>query len=192
MTMETTKPLIPSAIKAGLILAVVGIIIFVVEYVAGIQPIGFIKPMIIGLVVLAIYIGVLVFLLKKYRTEIGGLISFGNAFLFCFITFLTSSIVSFLFTYLFQNYFDPTYMPHMMQAQRDFMENYFSSKMSEDQVAKAMEKFDESVTNPNSFLKILKNTAGALIMGTIASLIIAAIMKKKPAMFDNSGTGGVI
>jgi hypothetical protein len=190
--MESTKPLFPSAIKAGVYLAIAGIVLFILEYVADIKPVGIMKPILLMLLSFAIMIALLVFFLKKYRTEIGGLITFGNAFLFCFIAFVTSTIISTAFTYVFMNYFDPLYMQHVMQAQKEFMENYLQGKVSEEQLTKTMEQIDLQAAKANTLLQTIKNMSFGLIFGLIISLIVSAIMKKNPSIFDTTGTGGVI
>jgi hypothetical protein len=190
--MESTKPMLPAALKAGVYLAIAGIIIFIIEYVADIKPVGILRPIIIMLVSFAIIITMLVFLLKKYRTDIGGYISFGNAFLFCLLAFVASTILSTAFTYLFMNYFDPMYMQHVMQAQKDFMENYLSGKVSDEQLAKTLQQIDEQAAKANSLMQTIKQMSFGLIFGVIISLILGAIMKRNPALFDNSSTGGVI
>lgn len=190
--MEPTKPLFPTALNSGLIIAVVGIVIFIFEYVAGIMPVGIFKPFLIMMVSYLIILGILVFLFAKYRTAIGGYITFGNAFLYLFIALACSAVITTIFNYIFTTYFDPNYMKHVMELQRDAMENYFAGKLSEEQSAAAMAKFDEQAANSSSIMQTVKVLIGGLIMGAIFALIIGAIMKKKPSLFDNAGTGGVI
>jgi hypothetical protein len=190
--MEPTKPLFPSAIKAGVYITIAGMVIFILEYVADIKPVGIMKPILMMLASYAIIITMLVILLKKYRTETGGFISFGNAFLYCLVAFITSTIITTAFTYIFINYFDPQYMQHMMQAQRDYMENYLSGKVSEEQLSKTLDQIDAQAANANSLLSTLKNMSFGVIFGAIASLIIGASMKKNPSLFEGDGAGGVI
>ncbi|NVO18325.1 MAG: DUF4199 domain-containing protein [Bacteroidetes bacterium] len=190
--METSKPMFPAALKAGGYLAIIGIVLFIIQYVAGIEMVGIWKPILLMLLNFGIIITVLVFLLKSYRTSTGGLISFGQAFLFCFIAFFASSIISTIFTYVFNNYFDPGYMKHMLEAQKDYMENYLSGKVSDTQLQETLNKIDKQAADANSIFATIKNMGIGLIFGAVASLIIGAIMKKNPSVFDNSAPGGVI
>lgn len=190
--MDSTKPMYTTALIAGVYLAIAGMVIFIIEYVAGIKPVGFLKPILMMLVSYAVIITMLVFLLKKYRTETGGFITFGNAFLFCLFAFIASTIINTLFTYVFLNYFDPSYMQSIMQAQKEWMENYLSGKVSEEQLTKTLEGIDEQAAKANTLMATIKNMSFGLIFGAIASLIIGAIMKKNQSLFDNSGSGGVI
>jgi hypothetical protein len=190
--MEPTKPLFPAALNSGLIISVIGIAIFIIEYVAGIMPVGIFKPFLIMMVSYIIVIGVLVFYFSKYKKDIGGYISFGNAFLYLFIALACSAVITTVFNYIFTTYFDPNYLKHIMELQRDAMESYFAGKLSEEQTAAAMAKFDEQAANTGSIMQSVKMLFGGIIIGAIFALIIGAIMKKKPSLFDSNGTGGVI
>jgi predicted neutral ceramidase superfamily lipid hydrolase len=190
--MESTRPLFNMAVKAGIYLAIAGIVIFVIEYVAGIRPVGFVKPFLIMLVSLAVSITLLVIFLKQYRTASGGFITFGNAFLFCIAAFVTSIILSTIFTYIFIHYFDPQYIQNIINEQKEFMENYLTGKVTEEQLTDALNKIDEQAAKADSIMTTIKQMLWGLGIGVVASLIIAAIMKKDPGVFDNSGSGGVI
>ena len=114
--METRKELYTSAVKAGLVIAAIGILWFIIQYILDIKPVGLVKPILLGLFALALNIVILVFYLKKFRTQAGGTISFGNAFLFSFVALACAAIISTAFTYLFIQFFDPMYMKNIMEA----------------------------------------------------------------------------
>ncbi len=190
--METRKELFLSALKAGFIIAAVGIVLFVVEYVADIKPVGLMKPILMMLFGLAVNITLLVIFLKQYRTKIGGFISFGDAFLYCFTTLAVAALISTLFTFIFMKFFDPMYMKNIMEAQKGWMENYLAGKMPEDKIAEQLAKLDEQAEKATTIVQNVKNIGIGLIFGAIISLIVGAIMKKNPDVFDNSTTGGVI
>ena len=189
--METKNSLFNSALKSGLIIGTVSIVIFIIMYVADIKPVGIMMPVIIMLVALAVSITILVILFQKYRTEIGGYISFRDAFLYCFITLIISSLVSTLFTFVFIKLIEPDYYKNIMEAQKTWMENYLSGKVSEDQMAKSIEKIDEQAATMGSVASTLKNFLYGSIVNGIIALIVGAIMKKKPGVFENT-SGGVI
>jgi len=190
--MESRNILFPEALKAGLIIGAVGIALFVLYYVAGIQPVGILKPIMLLILGLAINVVILVVLLKKYRTSQEGIISFLNAFLFGLIALVTAGIISTAFNYFFINYFDPEYMKNVLQAQRDWMENYLSGRASDDQITDALDKIDAQAENIGSIGQSLKGLLSSVIFGGIVALIVAAIMKKNPDVFNNSTSGGVI
>jgi hypothetical protein len=190
--MESRKLLYNSSFKAGLIIGVVGIALFIIEYAADIKPVGFIKPILMLLLGIAINVAVLVFMLKKFRTEIGGYISFGDAFLYCLIALITASIISTIFTFLFIQFFEPDYMKNIMQSQKDWMENYLSGKVSDEQMTAALEKIDQQAGKMTPISQSVRSLIGGVVMGAVIALIVGAIMKKNPNVFDNVDKGGVI
>ncbi len=189
--METKDSLYISALKAGLIIGVVSIVLFLIMYVADIKPVGIMMPILIMLISIAIGIIILVVLFKKYRTSIGGFISFRDAFLYAFIALAVSVIVSQLFSYLFVMLVEPEYYKNIMEAQKAWMENYLAGKMPEEQITQQLDKIDAQTAKMGSFSTLLKNTLIGIIVGGIEALIIGAIMKKNPEIFDNNA-GGVI
>lgn len=189
--METKNSLFISALKSGLIIGVVSIVVFIIMYVADFKPVGIMMPFVILLVGLAINIAILVILFKKYRNEIGGFISFGDAFLYCFIALVAATVLSTIFTFLFIQFIEPNYYKSIMDAQKTYMENYLSGKVSEEQMAQTMDKIDEQAAKMGSLSTTLKNLAFSTLFSGVIALIVGAIMKKKPDVFENT-SGGVI
>jgi hypothetical protein len=189
--METKNTLYSSALKGALILAVISIVYFLIMYVGNIKPVGIMMPILTGLISIAITVIFLVVSLKKYRTQTGGFISFGNAFLYCFIISAVSALIYIVFSNLFIYFIEPDYYKNIMEAQKAWMENYLAGKMPEENIAAELDKLDAQAVNMNSFGYILKTAGFTVLFGSIISLIIAAIMKKKPDVFENA-SGGVI
>jgi hypothetical protein len=189
--METKNTLFSSAFKSGLILGVVSIIVFIVMYVADIKPVGIMMPILMLVIATAISITVLVVLFKKYRTEVGGFISFRDAFLYCFIAFSVSVVLSQFFSYMFITLVEPDYYKNIMDAQKTWMENYLSGKVSDEQMTEALDKIDAQAADMNKISTVFKNIAGSVLFGGIVSLIIGAIMKKKPDLFDTNAGGAI-
>lgn len=189
--METKNSLFSSALKSGLIIGIVSIVVFIIMYVADIKPVGIMMPFVIMLIGLAINITVLVVLFKKHRTEAGGFISFGNAFLYCFIALAVASVISTIFTLLFVQFIEPDYYKSIIDAQKTYMENYLSGKVSEEQMAQTMDKMDEQAAKMGSVKSTLIGLLTSVIVSGIIALIAGAVMKKNPDIFDNTA-GGVI
>lgn len=189
--METKNSFFSSALKSGLIIGVVSIVVFIIMYVADLKPVGIMMPIVLGLVGLAINIVLLVIFFKNYRTQIGGFISFRDAFLYCFVVLVIASLVSTIFTLLFIQFIEPDYYKNLMEAQKAYMENYLSGKVSEEQMAQTLEKIDEQSAKMGSVTSTLKGLLWSTVFSAVIALIVGAIMKKKPEMFDNN-SGGVI
>lgn len=190
--MENKKAMYNSALKSGLIIGAVSIVVFIFMYVADIKPVGIMMPFVIMIIGLAINIGVLVYLFKSFRTQIGGYISFGDAFLYCFIAMVVATVVSTLFTLLFIQFIEPNYYKNLMDAQKAYMENYLSGKLSEEQMTQALDKMDAQAAKMTPVSNMIKSLIGGVVFSGIIALIVGAIMKKKPEMFDNTTSGGVI
>ncbi|MHC1774436.1 MAG: DUF4199 domain-containing protein [Lentimicrobium sp.] len=188
--METNKSVFYPAIQAGLIIGAVSIGLFIIQYIGGIKPVGIMKPILIGLFGFTVSIILLVIYLKKYRTETGGFIKFSDAFLFGFIALLISSVLYSVFNFIFNQYFDPDYTRTIIEAQKDYMENYLSGKVSEEQLQDSLDQIDEGMNKSN-----FKQSLGSLIAGSIfaliVSLIVGAIMKRNPGIFDDKAQEGV-
>ena len=189
--METKNSMFISALKSGLIIGVVSIVVFLISYVADFKPVGILMPILYGISSFAILVIILVYLFKNYRTQIGGYISFRNAFLYCFIAFAAGSILSSLFSALFIQFIEPEYYKNIMEAQKVYMENYLSGKMSDEQITEQLDKIDEQAATMGSFSGMLKTLAGSILIGGIVGLIIGAIMKKNPEMFDTTAGGAI-
>jgi hypothetical protein len=189
--METKNTLFSSALKSGLIIGAVSIVTFLVMYVFDIKPIGILIPILLLLVSVAISIVILVILLKKYRVSSGGFISFRDAFLFAFIALAISVILYQVFNYAFLQLIDPEYNKTIMEAQKTWMENYLSGKMSDDQITEQLDKLDEQAAKMGTFSTLLKNIFWSIIVFGIVALIVGAIMKKKPEMFGTNEGGAI-
>ena len=190
--MEKKNTLFVSGVNAGLIIAAVGIVIFILEYVFGIMPVGIVQPILIGLFSIALTIVVLVLLLKNYRTKNEGVLSFRDAFLFAFIALVTGGLISTIFSYLFMNYFDSQYITKMMEAQRSFMESYLTGKVPEEKLSETLNSIDDKLKNMGTLAQTIKGFFINVVVGAIIALIVAAIMKKQPNIFEDKASGGVI
>ncbi|HOW32655.1 MAG TPA: DUF4199 domain-containing protein, partial [Bacteroidales bacterium] len=191
-TMENKKSLLNASLMASLYIAGAGILFFVLMYILGIKPTGIFKPILIMLAGLAISIVILVVFLKKYRKSQEGFISFGNAFLFGLIALVVSGIISSVFSYLFMKFFDPDYMKNIMEAQKEWMENYLSSKgLTEEQMQASLSKLDQQANMP-LMKQTIKSLISNTIFGAIVALIVGAVMKKNRDIFNDQKTGGVI
>jgi uncharacterized membrane protein (DUF106 family) len=173
-------------------LAGAGILYFVLMYILDIKPIGLFKPFLIMIIGLAISIVILVIFLKKYRASQEGFISFLDAFLFGLIALVAAGIISSIFSYLFMKFFDPNYMKNILEAQKEWLENYLSAKgLSEDQIEQQLMKIDKQANIP--LLKsTLKSLAWNVGFSAIVALIVGAVMKKNRNVFDDQKSGGVI
>jgi hypothetical protein len=176
---EKSSPLLKSSLTYGAYLGLISILISVVIWAGGIiESMGIFGSAILGLLSLVIsFILVLIFA-KNYRNkEMGGYITFGQAFQFTILVIIVSTIISLIYNYIFHSFIAPEYNENLMAVMQEKMMAYMERVGApESQVDKALEKFEEVPT----IWKTLRQTLLAgFIGGAIVSLIVAAIVKKK-------------
>lgn len=125
-------------------------------------------------VMLGLYIVLMVLAVKQQRDLQGGFISFGSAFLVAFGVGFIVSIISTLFTFVYLNYIDPGYLDKIIADSQEMWERF---NMNEEQ----MEAAREQTMRAGEPVYMLRQMGFGAIFGAIISLIIGAVMKKKPA-----------
>ncbi len=184
MEENTNKPaLVNNAIKNGVILGVISILITLVIYVVNYAALVQVK---VALLLFAISIGFAIYAGINYRKEIGGFIPFGKAFQHGFIIFAISGLISTIFTILLYHVIDPELPSKLVEASFTNTEEMLSGfGMDPDQVEAAMEKARES--NTGDQFTPAKQALGffiGLIFAAIFALITGAIVKKnEPVTF---------
>lgn len=183
--MNNKKQLFISSAKTGLLIGAGLILISLILYIAGVLPVGILKPILLVVLNIAVCVVVLVISLKKVRTAAGGILTFGDAFLYGLVALLTGFIVSTVYSYVFNEFFDPAYMKNILEAQKDWMEGYLQGKMSDEQIQEQLDAMDAQM-DLSFAAKYLRPLRIYLVFAAIVSLIIAAAMKKNPSVFEGN------
>lgn len=179
---QETPGLVNNAVKNGLILGVISVMltlaIYAIDYTILIQ----FKMLLLSLLVsvgYAVYAGI------TYRKEIGGFISFGKAWQHGFITFAVSSTVSVLFSFVLYYVIDPELPQKLTEASLANTEEMMRGfGMPDDQVEEAMEKAREGSKDQFSVSKTAISYVFFLVGAAILALISGAIVKKnQPVTF---------
>lgn len=171
------------AIKNGIIMAVVSLVIFL--------AINYTVPDLMGstaLSILNIVVGIAlaVFFSLDMRKKAGGYWTFSEALLHIFIMFLVSAAIVYVFTILFGKFIDPTYPERMKELIAGKTEDMLTklgvddSRM-EEMIATQNQQM-ESQFNPTFFQAIVGFGIQAIMYG-IGAMIFAAIFKKARPMF---------
>lgn len=174
-----------SAFISGVILGVISLLWFFIQYLLDFKPVGIVNPMILGLISIAIFIVVPIFLIKQYRVKIGGYISFLHTTGYLFIALMTATILSGFFSFLFLHFFDPDYYVNILREQYEWMDEFMYKRgVPDDQIENALAKIKEQTDDAT----LSKQTLNALKIGSIVNLIVSIILglifKKKPNLFD--------
>ena len=176
---EKTVSIWKSSLNYGLYLGLISIAISVIIWAGGlIESMGLFGSAIIGIISLIITFIVLFIFTKMFRNkEMNGFISFKQAFQFAISVIIVSVLISTIYNYIFHTLIDPEYMQNLMaimqQKTLDYMEKVGAP---ESQIEKAIERFAEI---PTIWKTLRQGIVSGLIAGSILSLIVAAIVKKK-------------
>ncbi|SHE74527.1 Protein of unknown function [Mariniphaga anaerophila] len=167
-----------SSLTYGIYLGLISILLSVIIYITGlIEKLGLMGTALIGIASLVLTFVFLLIFSKNYRKEMGGYISFSDAFQFGLLAILFSVILSTVYNYIFHTLIDPEYTKNIMMVMQQktitYMEN---AGVPETQIDKAIEKFEDL---PSLWDTLRQGIVSGLISGVILSLITAAIVKKK-------------
>ena len=159
-------------VKYGLIAGVASIIWTLIMYLTGVDKSDMAN--IVNWVAMAVILIFVVLAVKEQRDMNKGYITFGNAFKTSFLTFLISGVIGCAYYYIHTAMIDPSLIEYMRDKAMDEMAN---KNIPEDQIDIAM-KYTNMFLSPGALtaMGFLFN----LIIGAIAGLIVAAIMKKDP------------
>lgn len=160
------------AIKWGLILGVVSIVMFLGIAMSGVQGESWAGWL--GVVPSAI----IIFLAHKEFKESGdGFMSYGKGLGIGTLTILVSSIISSVFSFVYIKFIDPTYFDVVRDKQ---IEGMAEGGMSDAEIETAL-GFSEAFFKPETLL--ITGVVFGVIFGFIISLIVSAITKNSnPAL----------
>lgn len=122
-----------------------------------------------------VMIVVIVLAIRAYMGDHGGIATFGRAFKVGFLTTLVMAVISLIWTYIYFGLIDSSFVETMKEA-------------SMEQMIEQQGLSEEDAENAMGMMGFMFNPVGMAIMGgisltfmgTIFSLVIAAIMKKNP------------
>ncbi|WP_422361527.1 DUF4199 domain-containing protein [Reichenbachiella sp.] len=171
------------AIKGGLIVGLISIIIGMITYVIDVSYMASLTYFFLSFALslfLYSYIG------KKYRNDhMEGYISFGDAFKFLFIAGLIGAMLNGVFSIVLFNIIDPE-LPeilteHVLENTESLMETFGAP--AED-IDRELEKVEKDMDGKFSTGGILKDSWAWPLGAAIIGLICGAIIKKKRPEFE--------
>lgn len=128
------------------------------------------------------YIGFMFLAQKEYRDQLGGFMTFGEAFLAGFKYTAITAVLLALFTYIYFTLLSPQVFQQILDDSRAKLEA--KGGLTDDQINTALSYTTAGFT---SIIIVI----GSLIMGSIIALIGAAIFKKEKPLFLNNETNYV-
>ena len=178
---DQTKANFEHALKWGLILGMTDIIIYLLAYIIDKSVMA---SMTLGLAMWVINIILLIIPVTIKRKELGGLISFNDAFVICFVVFIGGALLQTIFNYILYNLIDPGLTEFIKQKTIEtttaLMEKLGTPQESIDKAIDDIQSKDFSQTPARISAQFLF----MLVYGGIISLIIGAIFKRTPKITD--------
>ena len=169
---QSSVSMMPTAIRYGLIGALVLIIISLILNMAGMGA-GSGSSTMSSLVSILVFAGVVYVALKKHRDEdLGGFMTYGRAIGLGTLTCLIMGLIGSVFTFIYISYIDPTVMDMALEQARA---QYETMGMDDEQIDQAM-SYAEKFTSPP--IVAIMSVVSYVFIGFLASLIVGAILKK--------------
>ena len=176
-TQETrTESLYANAVKHGVIVGIITIILTIIAYSTSLSFMGSFK--FLG-AVFAIYIGYVIYAGITYRNSIGRYISYGKAFVHGFIVLAVGGLVNFLFGIVLYDVIDPDLSKNLAEAiilnTEDMMRNLGAPEETIDTTIEEMKR-----TMPENFSMFgrIKNFLTGLIWYAVFVAITSLIVRK--------------
>lgn len=180
-TNKTQPDFNTQAIQTGIILGFTSIIFYLGAYII---DVSYIVNWKFGLTLYIIYLILAIILGRKYRSEIGGYMSYGEAFKFSFFAFTVSGVIAILFNIVLYNVIDPELPANLTKIMIETQEQMFSSLgVSDDILDEAILKLEEDVPKQYTTIGQLKSSWVVLIFALILGAISALFIKKNKPEF---------
>jgi len=170
---------IQTALRYGLILGLLSVLITLVLYIAGL----FTNPSaaaISGLLFILIFTTVVALSIANHRKKQGGYITLGKSLVVGIVTSFIGSLFAAIFSYILYAFIDPDLMEAQLKMSEEMMENF--GFLSDEQIEDAMENARLKSTPFRNSL----NQLWTVCCGGIISLFAGLILKKEPLSGDNT------
>lgn len=165
--MENTTTPSQAGLKTGLILGLVLCLVSVTLAMLGMVG----EQTVSTLTSVVVWIGILYWGMTEFKKANNGLMTLGQGVGLGVIAVTVGSIISTLFVYVYATYLDPSYFQQIMDATREqMMERGMDDEVIEQAVAQTKDYF---------WVGMIFAVLFSVVVGTIVSLIMAAILQKK-------------
>ena len=176
----------PQVYRAGLIAAGISVVWTIIAYLVGID---LFTNWWMGIAVFIAVIVYLIIALKGIRTQLGGYISFKDAFLnflaMAVIQIVISQTIYFLLIYVIDPGFGEAVIDATIEKTIAIMEGFGTPEVAIEEALTNMEvEMEKQTTIMGAIMNMLKGIAFMAVVG----LIVAAIIKKNPSVFENPET----
>jgi len=176
----------PNSYRAGIIAAGISVVWTIIAYLVGID---LFTNWWMGIIIFIVVIVYLIIALKGIRTQLGGFISFKDAFLNFLVMSVIHIVISQIIYFLLIHVIDPGFGEAVTDATIEktiaMMEGFGAPEVTIEETLINMEvEMEKQATFLGALMNMLKGVAFMAVVG----LIVAAILKKNPPVFENTET----
>jgi len=174
---ETQPTLMNHAVKWGVIVGVINIILLLLIYVIDITLLA---NWWVGILFLIINLIVVIYAGINFRNTGDGYLRFGKAFTYSFVLLIVAGLIGLVFRIILFLVIDPDAVSVIADATVDKTEQMLSNfGMDDSQIDEAVEKARENVVKQYTVSGMLIGYLISIIFAAIGALIVGAIIKKK-------------
>ncbi len=168
------------SLTMGVILGVISIVESLLMYMFNYIPASIISGILFFIVTIAISVLVLRYAIVTYRKNVlGGYITLGQAFMVALATVVIGTIITQIYSFIFNTLIDPQYMAHVQQISKDSAEQMMKKQgVSDEMIQTQMANMDKRFASQTPLKSVLWGMVGGTILGAIVAFIMAAILKK--------------
>lgn len=173
-TSSTAAPIWNTVLRYGGITALAMIVVSLLTYLLDFNVMSITGMLLNFVIAVGVTVGISAAAIKFQRDKIdGGYINYGRGLLVGSLTTAIGLFLSSFWNYVLINFIDPGYVDNLKEK----FVNTWGDSIPAEKMDEALAKFDKS----GDLMTILSNgVIAALIIGLIAGLIAAAIMKRNP------------
>ena len=162
------------ALKCGLIYGIVSIVVNTIVYTFNLLD----KQVVNSIISFVLSFAILYFAFKEFRDLNGGFMKFGQGIGLGLLLFVTAGVLTATYDMVYKKVIDPT----VIEKQMDMIQQQNEKMgMSPEMIESAMEQSRPFIEGPFALIIMIVSYA---FIGLICSLIMAAIMKKNPPVFE--------
>ena len=174
---QADTPFMSTAVKHGLIIGIILIVISLAYQLAGLTSNMFFS-MLVGLLSILLYAVASFRAIKEHRDyDLGGHITLGRGFLTGWVAAMVAGAVAAIFSVVYVNFIDPGSVQDAMDGAREMMEQFGTD---EDIIDEAMKDAEERMSSPVRVF--FSGFITSAVVGAIAAVIMGAVMKKEPEL----------
>jgi hypothetical protein len=181
-TVETPTTPFQAALKAGIVLGLVNVAIYYTLYFVDVELLasGY-----LGLGLMVLMVGIIMYFGIDYRKELGGFMSFGTAFQFVFLALLINGVISTMGNVLLFEVIDTDLPAVLAETQLESTLAIMDRFGAGDALSSAeMDELRTGFEKNYTALGLIKSLAVASIIYAILALILGAILKKRDKSLD--------